>query len=69
MRKPSYHIYVSKRKEHSFAHYDIRATKDSCLHDDVHDFLAKNDISNALINNLLDDHFFHARYTDPEYPM
>jgi hypothetical protein len=62
----------SKRKynEFSYARYTLRIRKDSLLYDDVEDFMAKHGTSlNGLVNKLLDDHFFHARYTDPEYPM
>ena len=70
MRKPSYPIYVSKIKEHSFARFAIRAKKDSCLYDDAENFMTKNPANlNGLVDMLLDDQFFHARYTDPEYPM
>ena len=69
MRK-SYPKYISKSKEHSFARYDVRDRKDLCLYDDVDDYLMKNPAKhNDLVNMLLDDQFFHARYTDPEYPL
>jgi len=69
MRK-TYPVYISKRKEHSHARYAVRFVKDSCLYSDVEDFMAKRDIcSCALMDKLLNGHFFHARYTDPEYPM
>jgi hypothetical protein len=70
MRKPSHPIYVSKVKEHSFARYGIRTIKDLCLHDDTENYMARNPADlNGLVNMLLDGRFFHARYTDPEYPM
>ena len=69
MRK-SYPKYISKSSEHSYARYDIRDRKDLCLHDDIEDYLMKNPAKlNDLVNMLLDDKLFHARYTDPEYPM
>ena len=70
MRKPPYPIYISIRKEHSYAHLDIRAKKDNCLHDDAEDFMTRNPTNlNGLVNMLLNNSFSHARYTDPEYPM
>ena len=69
MRK-SYPKYISKSNEHSYARYDVRDRKDLCLHDDIEDFISKNPAKlNDLVNMLLDDQFFHARYTDPEYPL
>jgi len=70
MRKPSYPLYIPKRKEHSYARLDIRARKDICLRNDAEDFMIKNPTNlNELVNMLLENRFFHARYTDPEYPM
>jgi len=69
MRK-SYPKYISKFREHSYARYDIRDRKDLYLHDDVEDYLSKNPAKlSGLVDMLLDNHFFHVRYTDPEYPM
>lgn len=65
-------IVTSKAKynEFSYARYTIRIRKDSILYDDVEDFMSKKDTSlNYLVNKLLDDHFFHRRYSDPEYPQ
>jgi hypothetical protein len=70
MRKPPYPIYVSKLKEHSFSRFAIRARKDTWLHNDAEDFMIKNPANLiGLVNMLINDHFLHARYTDPEYPM
>jgi hypothetical protein len=70
MRKPPYPAYVSKSKEHSLARLYIRVKKDTCLYDDVGQFIAKNpDNLNALVDMLLDNSFFHARFTDPDYPL
>ena len=70
MRKPSYPIYISKRNEHSYARYEMRFNKDSCLHNDVEDFLAKhNGRLDGLAKKLLEGHFSHSRSTDPEYPL
>jgi len=70
MRKPSYPIYVSKAKEHSYTRFAIRAKKDTCLYNDAENFIIKRPANlNALVDMLLDGSFSHARYTDPEYPM
>jgi hypothetical protein len=70
MRKLPYPVYVSKRKEHSFTRFDIRSKKDACLHGDAERFMAKNPANfSGLVDMLLDNSFFHARLTDPDYPM
>ena len=69
MRK-TYPMYIAKHKEHSYARYAVRLNKDLCLCNDVEDFMVKHNANlNGLASKLLDGHFFHARYTDPEYPM
>jgi len=60
----------AKYNEFSYARYTIRIRKDSILFDDVEDFMGKKGTSlNYLVNELLNDHFFHRRYSDPEYPQ
>ena len=66
----AYPTYISKRKEHSYARYAVRIKKDLCLGNDVDDFIAKHNANlGELTSKLLDGHFLHARYTDPEFPM
>ena len=66
----SYPIYISVRKEHSLTRYALRARKDSCLHDDIEDFMAKNgDRVDVLVGKLLNNDFFLSRCTDPSYPF
>jgi len=63
-------IYISVRNEHSLSRYALRARKDSCLHDDVEDFMAKNgDRLDLLVTKLLSNDFFLLRYTDPSFPF
>ena len=70
MRKTIYPIYISKRKEHSYANLDIRAKKDVCLYNDAEDFMIKHPTNfSGLVDMLLDNQFSHSRFTDPEYPM
>ena len=66
----TYPVYISKRKEHSHAHYSVRFKKDFCLYSDVEDYMAKrNTCLYDLVDKLLDGHFSRTRYSDPEYPM
>jgi hypothetical protein len=66
----TYPVYISKRKEHSLARYAVRLKKDACLYSDVEDFMAKRDTClYGLVDKLLEGHFSHVRFTDPEYPM
>ena len=66
----SYPVYISVRKEHSLVRYSIRVRKDSCLHDDAEDFMAKNgDRLDVLVRKLLNNDFTLTRYTDPSYPF
>jgi hypothetical protein len=70
MRRPSFPVYISKRKEHSHIRFKLRVRKDTCLYNDAEDFIFKNPSNlNDLVNMLLYNRFSHARYTDPEYPM
>jgi len=65
-----YPIYISVRKEHSLSRYELRVSKDACLHDDVEEFMAKNgDRLDILVGKLLSNDFFLSRYTDPSYPF
>jgi len=65
-----YPVYISVRKEHSLSRYALRAMKDSCLQDDVEDFMAKNgDRLDILVGKLLKNEFTLSRYTDPSYPF
>lgn len=60
----------AKYKKYSYARFNIRAKKNSCLHDDVEDFVAKRcSGTDSLVAKLLDNQFAHKRYTDPSYPM
>jgi len=64
--------FVAKamQKEYSLDRYFIRVMKDSCLHDDFGEYMARHDIcSDRLANKLLANHFETARYSDPEYPL
>lgn len=63
-------MHISKSEEHSHADFDIRAKKDTYLRNDVEDFMIKNSTNlDGLVDMLLDNRLFHARFTDPEYPM
>jgi hypothetical protein len=65
-----YPTYISVRKEHSLTRYAIRFRKDSCLHDDVEDFMAKNgNRLDVLVRKLMNNDFTLSRYTDPSYPF
>lgn len=60
----------SRLKEYSLSHYAIRSEKDSCLYDDVYDFMAKRGgRTDDLVSKLLNDDFISSRYTDPSYPF
>jgi len=60
----------AKYNEYAYTRYTIRIRKDSCLHDDVEEFMTKRGTSlNYLVTKLLTDHFFQQRYADPEYPI
>jgi len=64
--------FVTKamKKEYSLGRHFIRTMKDSCLHDDFEEYIARHDIcSGRLVNKLLENHFEAARYSDPEYPL
>lgn len=64
-----YPLNRSIRKEYSIYHYAIRSEKDSCLHNDVDDFMTKHgDNIPRLVDKLLNNGFVLARYTDPAYP-
>ena len=64
-----YPLNRSKLKEHSIYHYAIRSEKDSCLYNDVGDFMTKHgDNIPCLVDKLLNNDFVLARYTDPAYP-
>jgi hypothetical protein len=63
-------ITKSLRKASSLARYSIRIKKDTCLHDDVEDFLFRRQPSiSHLVDKLLNDDFALARRTDPTYPV
>ena len=65
-----YPLYRSRLNEHSLSHYAIRSKKDSCLYDDVNDFVAKHGGRlDALVGKLLSGDFTLSRYTDPSYPL
>ena len=67
----NYHFVVkAKRKASSLIRYTIRAKCDTCLHNDVDDFMFKHDTSlQRLVDMLLNNDFISARYSDPTYPM
>ena len=66
----SYPVYISKRKEHSISRYAARVKIDSCLHDDVENFMAKRGARlDVLVGKLLNNDFILSRYTDPSYPV
>lgn len=67
----NYHFVVkAKRKASSLAHYSIRAKLDTCLHNDVDNFLAKHDTRiSRLVDMLLNNEFAQTRYYDPAYPF
>jgi hypothetical protein len=62
--------YTTKYNDYTYMRNKCRIKKDSCLYDDVEKFLAKsgNNVNN-LVDKLLNNHFEHYRYTDPEYPV
>ena len=63
-------IIKSIRKQSSFLEYRIRARKDTCLHDDVEDFMTRYDNNiPRLVDKLLTGEFVLERYTDPTYPV
>ena len=62
-------INKAVRKASSFERYSIRAKKDTCLQDDVEDFIAKHGGSiPRLVDKLINNDFVLARFTDPTYP-
>jgi len=67
----NYHLVVkAKRKASSLIQFSIRAKCDTCLYNDVDDFLFKHDTSiQRLVDMLLNKDFTLARYTDPTYPI
>jgi hypothetical protein len=55
----------AKLKEYSLTSFAYRAKKDSCLHDDVVNYITKHDTSlDNLVNMLLNNHFSSLRQTD-----
>jgi hypothetical protein len=65
-----YPLNRSIRNEYSLKHFNIRSTKDAHLFDDVEDFIKKNNVGlDSLVDKLVNNHFSHARYTDPEHPQ
>jgi len=65
-----YPIYRSKRNEYSLINFNTRAAKDTCLYDDIEDFLAKHDLSSyILVDMLINQDFSHARFTNHDYPL
>jgi len=65
-----YPLYRSKRNEYSLIHFNIRSRKDTCLYDDIEDFLVKRNLSSyILVDKIINHSFSHARYTDHEYPL
>ena len=65
----AYPVYISKHNKHSISRYIIRAEIDSCLHDDVEEFMANHGGRlDILVDKLMNNDFFLSRYTDPSYP-
>jgi hypothetical protein len=65
-----YSKYKTKYNEYSYMRNTSRIKKNSCLHDDIEDCIAKNGNNlNNLVDKLLKNHFEHSRFTDPEYPV
>lgn len=59
-------VYISKRKEHSISRHAVRAKVDSCLHDDVEDFMAKRGARlDILLDKLLNNDFIRSSRTNP----
>lgn len=70
MTENYYFVVKAKRRANSLARYYIRAKKDACLHDDIEAFISKHEISlTRLVDMLLNNDFYSARYTDPKYPV
>ena len=64
-----YMKYKSNYKDYSYMRNTNRIKKDLCLYDDVKNYISKNGNSlSTLVDKLLNNHFEHSRYTDPEYP-
>jgi len=64
-----YMTYKSNYKDYSYMRNKNRIKKDLCLYDDVENYISKNGNSlSTLVDKLLNNHFEHSRYTDPEYP-
>ena len=65
-----YPLNRSRLKEYSISRYAIRYEKDSCLYDDVYDFMAKRGGRvDDLVSKLLNDDFILSRRTDHSYPF
>lgn len=65
----NYLIIKSVRNASSLRRYRIRLMKDTCLHDDVHDFLSRRqETTSQLVDRLVNGDFLKARFTDPTYP-
>jgi len=63
-------IIKSIRKQSSILQYRIRVKKDTCLHDDVEDFMTRYDNNiPRLVDKLLKGEFISACRTDPTYPI
>jgi putative transposon-encoded protein len=68
--RKTYKAYISIYKEYSLTRYVIRSKKDYCLHNDVEAYMEKHDTSlSNLANQLVNNHFALARYTDPSFPI
>jgi hypothetical protein len=62
-------ITKSIRNASSLTRFDLRVKKDTCLHDDVENFLLhRQESTSRLVDKLLSNDFALARYTDPTYP-
>lgn len=62
-------INKSIRRSSSLSRYAIRLHKDTCLHNDVEEFMTYRQKSvSDLVDKLLKNDFVLARYTDPKYP-
>jgi len=70
MRKSNkFPIYKSLQRINSVSEYRLRLHIDQAIHNDVMDFISKNDVATErLVEMLLSDKFAQRRATDPAFP-
>ena len=62
-------IYKSLHRINSVSEYCLRLYIDQAIHNDVMDFISKNDVATErLVEMLLSGKFTHSRATDPAFP-